>query len=158
MCAQKYSHWSLTNCMYIQGLAICKRPIRFPPQSSHSWLATCFHDLSTCVDNDASLVARLVNNPPAMQETPGSIPGSGSSPGEGLGYPPQYSWASLVARMVKKKKKKKSACNVGDLGSIPAFGKILWRNAWQSIPVSLSGNFHWQRRRGVRKSRAGLSD
>ena len=106
MCAQKYSHWSLTNCMYIQGLAICKGPIRFPPQSSHSWLATCFHDLSTCVDNDASLVARLVNNPPAMQETPGSIPGSGSSPGEGLGYPPQYSWASLVARMVKKKKKK----------------------------------------------------
>ena len=31
----------------------------------------------------------------------GSIPGSGSSPGEGLGYPLQYSWASLVAEMVK---------------------------------------------------------
>ena len=26
----------------------------------------------------------------------GSIPGLGNSPGEGLGYPPQYSWASLV--------------------------------------------------------------
>ena len=25
----------------------------------------------------------------------------GSSPGEGIGYPPQYSWASLVALMVK---------------------------------------------------------
>ena len=27
---------------------------------------------------------------------PGSIPGSGRSAGEGIGYPPQYSWASLV--------------------------------------------------------------
>ena len=31
----------------------------------------------------------------------GSIPGSGRSPGEGIGYPPQYSWASLVAQLVK---------------------------------------------------------
>ena len=29
------------------------------------------------------------------------IPGSGSSPGEGIGYPLQYSWASLVAQLVK---------------------------------------------------------
>ena len=32
---------------------------------------------------------------------PSSIPGSGRSPGEGIGYPLQYSWASLVARLVK---------------------------------------------------------
>ena len=31
----------------------------------------------------------------------GSIPGSGRSAGEGIGYPLQYSWASLVAQMVK---------------------------------------------------------
>ena len=31
----------------------------------------------------------------------GSIPGLGRSPGEGIGYPLQYSWASLVAQMVK---------------------------------------------------------
>ena len=29
---------------------------------------------------------------------PGSIPGSGRSAGEGIGYPLQYSWASLVAQ------------------------------------------------------------
>ena len=29
------------------------------------------------------------------------IPEMGSSPGEGIGYPPQYSWASMVAQMVK---------------------------------------------------------
>ena len=32
---------------------------------------------------------------------PGSIPGSGRSAGEGIGYTPQYSWASLVAQLVK---------------------------------------------------------
>ena len=32
---------------------------------------------------------------------PGSIPGSGRSAGKGIGYPLQYSWASLVAQLVK---------------------------------------------------------
>ena len=32
---------------------------------------------------------------------PGSIPGLGRSPGEGIGYPLQYSWASLVAQLVQ---------------------------------------------------------
>ena len=31
----------------------------------------------------------------------GSIPRSGRSPGEGIGYPLQYSWASVVAQVVK---------------------------------------------------------
>ena len=49
---------------------------------------------------------------------PGSIPGSERSPGEGIGYPLQYSWASLVAQLVKE-----SACNAGDLGLIPGLGR-----------------------------------
>ena len=32
---------------------------------------------------------------------PGLIPGSGRSIGEGIGHPLQYSWASLVAQIVK---------------------------------------------------------
>ena len=32
---------------------------------------------------------------------PGSVPGLGRSSGEGIGYPLQYSWASLVAQLVK---------------------------------------------------------
>ena len=32
---------------------------------------------------------------------PGSIPGLGTSPGEGIGYPLQYSWAFLLAQLVK---------------------------------------------------------
>ena len=32
---------------------------------------------------------------------PSLIPGSGRAPGQGVGYPLQYSWASLVAQTVK---------------------------------------------------------
>ena len=32
---------------------------------------------------------------------PGSIPGLGRPSGEGIGYPLQYSWASLVDQLVK---------------------------------------------------------
>ena len=50
----------------------------------------------------ASHLAQLVKNLPAVKETQfSSIPGLGRSPGEGIGYPLQYTWASLVAQMVK---------------------------------------------------------
>ena len=53
-----------------------------------------------------------------MQGHPSLIPGSGRSPGEGIGYPLQYSWASLVAQLVKN-----LLCSVGELGSIPRLGR-----------------------------------
>ena len=34
---------------------------------------------------------------------------------------------------------KESACNAGDLGSIPGPGKIPWRRAWQPTPFFLLG-------------------
>ena len=42
------------------------------------------------------------------------IPGSGISTGEGIGYLLQYSWAYLVAQLVKN-----PPANARDLGSIP---------------------------------------
>ena len=48
----------------------------------------------------ASLLAQLVKNPPAVQET-GLIPVMGKSAGEGIGYSLQYSPASLVAQLMK---------------------------------------------------------
>ena len=48
----------------------------------------------------ASLVAQLVESACNAGDL-GSIPKSGRSPGEGHGYPLQYSWASLVAQIVK---------------------------------------------------------
>ena len=52
----------------------------------------------------ASQVALVVKNPPTNAgdvRDAGSVPASGRSTGEGLGYPLQYSWASLVAQLVK---------------------------------------------------------
>ena len=46
------------------------------------------------------------------------IPGSGKSAEEGIGYPLQCSWVSLVTPAGKE-----SACNAGDLGSIPGLGR-----------------------------------
>ena len=40
---------------------------------------------------------------------------------------------------------KASACNVGDLGSIPGWGRFPWRRKWQPTPVFLPGESHGQR-------------
>ena len=48
-----------------------------------------------------SLIAQLVKNLPAGQETPVQSLGQEDPAGEGIGYPLQYSWASLVAQLVK---------------------------------------------------------
>ena len=48
------------------------------------------------------------------------IPGPGRSPGEGIGYPFQYSWASLVVQIDGKES---TTCDVGDPVSIPALGR-----------------------------------
>ena len=52
-------------------------------------------------DYGASLIAQLVKESTCNAGDPGSIPGSGRFAGEGIGYPLQYSWASLVAQLVK---------------------------------------------------------
>ena len=52
----------------------------------------------------ASQVEPVIKNPPANAgdiRDAGSIPGSGRSTGEGIGYPLQLSWASFVAQLVK---------------------------------------------------------
>ena len=68
---------------------------------------------------------------------PSSIPGLGRSPGEGVGYPLQYSWASLVAQMVKNPPPMQETW-VWSLG---------WedprRRAWQPTPVFLPGEPPW---------------
>ena len=60
---------------------------------------------------------------------PGLTPGPGRSPGEGIGYPLQYSWASLVAQMVKKP----PAMQENWVGKIP------WKRAWLPTPLFLRG-------------------
>ena len=47
---------------------------------------------------------------------PDLIPGLGRSPGEGNGYPLQYSWASLVAQLVKNPPAIRETC-------VPSLGR-----------------------------------
>ena len=46
-------------------------------------------------------MAQLVKNLPAVRETWVQSLGQEDPAGEGIGYPLQYSWASLVAQLVK---------------------------------------------------------
>ena len=84
------------------------------------------------------------------------IPGSGRSPGVGIGYPLQYPWASLVAHLVKKKKKICLQCRRPGfnpwLGKSPGEGK--------GYPLQISGleNSLNCIAHGVAKSRTRLSD
>ena len=48
---------------------------------------------------------------------PSSIPGLGRSAGEGIGYPLQYSWASLVAQLVKNPPAKNQLALLPGLGT-----------------------------------------
>ena len=70
----------------------------------------------------------------------GSIPGLGSSPGEGIGYPLQYSWASLVAQAVKNLLAMRETW-VQSLG---------WEDPWRRerlpTPVFWPGEFHGHHR------------
>ena len=75
----------------------------------------------------------------------GSIPGSGRSPGKGIGCPLQYSWAFLVAQ------KEDSACSVGDLGSISGLGRSPGGRHSNPFQYSCLENPHGQ------KSLAGYS-
>ena len=68
---------------------------------------------------------------------PGSIPGLGRAPGEGISYPLQYSLASLVAQLIK---------------NLPAIQETWVRSldwedpleeGWQLTPVFLPGESPW---------------
>ena len=75
---------------------------------------------------------------PALAGGPGLISGSGIFPGEGRGYPLQYSWVFPGSSV-----RKENTCNVGDLGSITGlwedplekgttthFSILAWRIPW----------------------------
>ena len=57
--------------------------------------------LSRAITRMGSQGGPVIKNLPANAGDMGSIPGSGRSPGGGIGYPLQSSWASLVAQLVK---------------------------------------------------------
>ena len=79
---------------------------------------------------------------------PGSISGLGRSPEEGIGYPLWYSWASLVAQLIK---------------NLPAMqetwvGKIPWRRKGYPLQYSSLENSMDYIVHGLTKSQTWLSD
>ena len=83
----------------------------------------------------------------------GLIPGLGRSTGEGIGYPHQYSWASLVAQLVKKlpEVQETSVLSLGredplEKGKATHSSILAWRIPWPNCIVY-----------GVAKSQTGLS-
>ena len=64
------------------------------------------------------------------------IPGSGRSAGEGIGHPLQYSWASLVAQLVK------SLPAMWETGIQSLFWEDPLENEKAITPVFWPGEFH----------------
>ena len=72
---------------------------------------------------------------------PNSIPGLGRSLGEGIGYPLQCSWASLVAQTLKNPLTMRQV----DLGSIPGLGRSPGARHGNPLQYSCLENPHGQR-------------
>ena len=75
---------------------------------------------------------------------PGSIPGSRRSPGEGIGYPFQCSWASLVVQLVKNvpSMQETRIRPLGwedplEKGMAPHSSILAWRIPWTEEPGGL---------------------
>ena len=96
----------------------------------------CVESLGICIRNN-------IGDSSAGKESacdagdPGSIPGLGRSPGEGISYPLQYSWASLVAQLVNNLPAVWETW-VQSLGC----RKIPWRRERLPIPVFWPREFH----------------
>ena len=60
---------------------------------------------------------------------PGLIPGLGRSAGEAIGYPLQYSWASLVAQLVK---------------NLPAMQSLGWEDLLEKGKATHSSILAWR--------------
>ena len=68
---------------------------------SQTWLNTHTHTLILIIRFFRFPDSSVGKESACNAEDPGLIPGSGRSAGEGIGYLLQYSWASLVAQLVK---------------------------------------------------------
>ena len=115
-----------------------------------------------------SLIVKALHLFPCLRGFPGSsvgkesvcnagdrhlIPGLGRSAGEGIGYPLQYSWASLVAQLVKR-----IHLQCRRPGFDPWVRKIPWRREGLPTAVFWPGECHGGIVHGVAKTHTWLSD
>ena len=90
----------------------------------------------------SSLVAQLVKRSACNAGDPGLKPGLGRSTGEGIGCPLPYSWASLVAQLVKNLHAiweiwVQSLGQEDPLGMATHSSILAWRTSWTEEPAWL---------------------
>ena len=120
------------------GMTHCKTDIehvhtRETPEQSLLPLCFGYHGNLLIVKGSGSWVGKKST---CNAGNPGSIPGWRRSHGEGIGYPLQYSWASLVAQLVR------IFLQCRRPGFHPWVGKMPWRREQLPIPVFWPGEFH----------------
>ena len=110
--------------------------------------------LSSCVDSQPQSYLQLENIKHFLKPMLGYSPAQANS--LALGNLTMSIWLQwlhkILSNMIYLTKGfpsgsagKESACNVGDLGLIPGFGKTPWRREWQLTPVFLPGKSYGQR-------------
>ena len=103
---------NLINCphtsSFFSSLSISGLPFSDPrlTPSQEMWLTYSSlelpdHSTNHFINNPTYSHSSVANKSACNEGDTGSIPGWGRSPGEGKSYPLQYSWASLVAQLVK---------------------------------------------------------
>ena len=95
------------------------------------------HFINTCIDVGTSLLAQLVKNPPAMQETPVPFLGQEDPLEEG-----QSTHSSIIG-LPWCLGQERIHLQCGRHGFDPWVQKIFWRRAWQPILVFLPREFPW---------------
>ena len=123
---------------FIKIYFMTKCSVYFGEHSMCIWVACVFCRFRISGFPDSS-----VDKQSACNADPSSIPGSGRSPGEGIGYPLQYSRASPVfSGFPCDSAGKELACNVGDLGLIPGLGRSPGEG--KGYPLQYSGILAWR--------------
>ena len=89
---------------------------------------------------------------------PSLIPGPGRSPGEGIGYLSQYSWASLVAQIVKKLPAKQEIWVLSLGWEDPLEEDMATYSSILSWRIPMDKGTWWAEAHGVTKCQTQLSD
>ena len=104
------SRGSVCVCSFCGFVMWIHKLSQFPPPLLHLLAVYLSYWVSVlsllCIRCDSRIYQGSLDSSVGKESTcnagdPGSIPGLGRSPGEGIGYPVQYSWASLVAHLVR---------------------------------------------------------
>ena len=104
----------------------------------HCWWLCCYI-WKTSIYSEGSPHSSVSKESTCNAGDPGSIPGSGRSHGEGISYPLQYSWTSLVAQTVKNlpcNEEDHARPNEGGHGN-PLQWILAWEIPWIEEPGGL---------------------